>query len=117
MTRQFIQSALISGMIILLLVQAAPSQTTLTIKVKGGDPAKAVKGAQVHIENDEVHPQFRQDRRTKKNGCITIHSVPPGKYRVQITANGWETFGNLYAVNQSQQEIEINLTRQRITTK
>ena len=49
------------------------------------------------------------ETKTDQEGFTRIPSIPQGKIQVQIIASGYQTFGQLFAVNQPEQTIEIRM--------
>ena len=51
----------------------------------------------------------RWELRTNQEGVARIPTIPQGKVRIQIIAKGYQTFGQIFEVNQEQQDIAIKL--------
>ena len=47
--------------------------------------------------------------RTNQEGLAKVPSMPQGKVRIQITAKGYQTFGQIFDVDQNEKTIEIKL--------
>ena len=46
---------------------------------------------------------------TNQDGVAKLPPIPQGKVRVQVIAKGYQTFGNVYELNQDEQTIEIKV--------
>ena len=66
----------------------------LTIVVTGGEEKKPIDGASVYQE-----------------GVCHVPVIPPGKFLVQVIAEGWKTYGEYYDASQTEQTINITLAR------
>jgi hypothetical protein len=47
--------------------------------------------------------------RTNQDGEVSPPSIPQGKIRVQVIAAGYQTFGEIYDVQEPEKSIEVNL--------
>lgn len=47
--------------------------------------------------------------RTNQEGIAKLPALPQGKVRIQVTAKGYQTFGQMYDLNQETQTIEVKL--------
>jgi hypothetical protein len=88
----------------------------LTIVVTGGDEKKPIDSASVYIRYVEEHKHGRDKKiemnlKTNQSGVCHVPVVPPGKFIVQVIAEGWKTYGEYYDVNQTEQTINISLVR------
>ena len=81
--------------------------TNLRIQVTGGEPEKPVGGANVHVESETEDQTF--DVRTNDAGVAKVSKVPRGRVLIQVTADGWKTFGQRYELNKEEQTIKITL--------
>jgi hypothetical protein len=88
----------------------------LTIVVTGGDEKKPVDSASVYVRYVEQRKiskdkKIEMNLKTNQSGVCHVPVVPPGKFVVQVIADGWKTYGEYYDLNQSEQTININLAR------
>jgi len=88
----------------------------LTIVVTGGEDKKPVENASVYLRYVEEHKHGRDKKiemnlKTSQSGVCHAPVIPPGKFVVQVIADGWKTYGEYYDVNQAEQTININLVR------
>lgn len=88
----------------------------LTIVVTGGEEKKPVDGASVYVRYVEER-KIRKDKKiemnlkTNQEGICHVPVIPPGKFLVQVIAEGWKTYGEYYDVSQTDQTINITLAR------
>ncbi|HEY2646796.1 MAG TPA: hypothetical protein VGI34_07465 [Candidatus Acidoferrales bacterium] len=95
---------------------AASKDVKLTIVVTGGEDKKPIDSASVYVRYVEEHKHTRDKKiemnlKTNQSGVCHAPIVPPGKFVVQVIADGWKTYGEYYDLNQSEQTININLVR------
>jgi hypothetical protein len=88
----------------------------LTIVVTGGDEKKPVDSASVYIRYVEEHKlgkdkKIEMNLKTNQSGVCHVPVIPPGKFVIQVIADGWKTYGEYYDVNQAEQTINITLVR------
>ncbi|MEO8662513.1 MAG: carboxypeptidase-like regulatory domain-containing protein [Bryobacteraceae bacterium] len=95
---------------------AAPPMTKLRVEVHSPSD-KPVERASVivrFIEGRSVVKLGKQIRtnwelKTNQDGVAVIPPIPQGKIRVQIIAKNYQTFGQVYEVNEEEKTIEIKL--------
>jgi Carboxypeptidase regulatory-like domain len=94
---------------------AAPPTTQLSIHVltPGGKPldrasviVKFVSGS-VPLKIKKFRTQW--ETKTDQDGFARISSIPQGKVQIQIIAANYQTFGQLFDVDQDEKTIEIKL--------
>jgi hypothetical protein len=88
----------------------------LTIVVTGGEEKKPVDSASVYVRYVEEHKHGKDKKiemnlKTNQEGVCHVPVIPPGKFVVQVIAEGWKTYGEYYELNQSVQTINIALVR------
>jgi hypothetical protein len=88
----------------------------LTIVVTGGDEKKPIDSASVYVRYVEEHKHGKDKKiemnlKTNQSGVCHVPVIPPGKFLVQVIAEGWKTYGEYYDVNQVDQTISITLAR------
>lgn len=88
----------------------------LTIVVTGGEEKKPIGSASVYVRYVEER-KLRKDKKiemnlkTNQEGVCHVPVIPPGKFLVQVIAEGWKTYGEYYDVSQTDQTINIALVR------
>lgn len=88
----------------------------LTIVVTGGEDKKPIDSASVYVRYVEEHKHGKDKKiemnlKTNQSGVCHVPVIPPGKFVVQVIADGWKTYGEYYDVNQTEQTINITLVR------
>lgn len=99
----------------------------LAAKKKASDPLSTLNFVVVRDENDKpvrnaavvMHPvdedgnQVRAGMELKTNpeGKASYEGVPYGKLRIQVLANGFQTYGGDYSVSEPNMDITIKLKR------
>ena len=97
-------------------VDSDSNDVRLTIVVTGGEDKKPVDSASVYVRYVEEHKHGRDKKiemnlKTNQSGVCHVPVLPPGKFLVQVIADGWKTYGEYYDVNQTDQTINIMLVR------
>jgi hypothetical protein len=97
-------------------VDAVAQDVRLTIVVTGGEDKKPVDSASVYIRYVEEHKHGKDKKiemnlKTNQSGVCHVPVIPPGKFLVQVIADGWKTYGEYFDVNQTEQTISISLVR------
>ena len=88
----------------------------LTIVVTGGEEKKPVDGASVYVRYVEERKigkdkKIEMNLKTNQEGICHVPVIPPGKFLVQVIAEGWKTYGEYYDKTQTEQTINITLVR------
>lgn len=95
---------------------AGPKDARLTIVVTGGEEKKPVDSASVYVRFVEEHKHGRDKKiemnlKTNQEGVCHVPVIPPGKFVIQVIADGWKTYGEVYDISQTEQTINITLAR------
>jgi hypothetical protein len=95
---------------------AASNDGRLTIVVTGGEDKKPIDSASVYVRYVEEHKHGRDKKvemnlKTNQSGVCHVPVIPPGKFLIQVIAEGWKTYGEYYDINQAEQTINITLVR------
>ncbi len=88
----------------------------LTIVVTGGEDKKPIDSASVYVRYVEERKlgkdkKIEMNLKTNQSGVCHVPVIPPGKFVVQVIAEGWKTYGEYYDINQTDQTINITLVR------
>ena len=88
----------------------------LTIVITGGEDKKPIDSASVYVRFVEEHKHGKDKKiemnlKTNQSGVCHVPVIPPGKFLVQVIAEGWKTYGEYYDINQTEQTINITLAR------
>ena len=86
----------------------------LTIVVTGGEEKKPIDGASVYVRYVEERKigkdkKIEMNLKTNQEGICHVPVIPPGRFLVQVIAEGWKTYGEYYDMNQTEQTINITL--------
>jgi hypothetical protein len=108
---------LIAGvMVVGVSLLAAAEMTTLTVEVKtpSGNPVdrasvivKFVKGRAKMKLGKKILKTW--ETRTNQEGVVKVPPIPQGTIQVQVIAKGYQTFGQLFEVDEEQKTIEVKL--------
>ncbi len=95
---------------------AGSKDVRLTIVVTGGEDKKPIDSASVYVRYVEEHKHGKDKKiemnlKTNQSGVCHVPVIPPGKFIVQVIADGWKTYGEYYDINQTEQTINISLVR------
>ncbi|HEY3442186.1 MAG TPA: carboxypeptidase-like regulatory domain-containing protein [Paludibaculum sp.] len=112
---------LLAGFSLLLLalpgvVLADPPMTTIRIEVKTYSD-KPIDRASVIVKFVEGRDYIKLGKKiqtswqlkTNQEGLAKIPAVPQGKIQVQVIAKGYQTFGQVFEVNEAERTIEVKL--------
>ncbi len=88
----------------------------LTIVVTGGEEKKPIDGASVYVRYVEQRKiakdkKIEMNLKTNQEGVCHVPVIPPGRFLVQVIAEGWKTYGEYYDASQTEQTINITLAR------
>jgi len=95
---------------------SASKDVRLTIVVTAGEDKKPVDGASVYVRFVEERKlgkdkKVEMNLKTNQSGICHVPVLPPGKFAIQVIAEGWKTYGEYYDINQAEQTINITLVR------
>lgn len=89
-------------------------QSSLSFVVLKDDSGKPIRNAAVVLHPVGQHGKQAKsgfELKSDNDGKTHFDGIPYGTWRVQVIADGFQTFGNDYNVNQAEQEITIRLKR------
>ena len=98
-----------------LEVQAADmTKLNITVKTRSGKPVdrasvivRFVEGRSIVKLGKAIRTTF--ELRTNQDGEAKIPTIPQGKIRIQVIAKNYQTFGQIFDVDQEEKDIEIKL--------
>jgi len=100
----------------LSLIAAAPTSTRLTVTVNSVDTGKPIDRASVIIRfrhglNPVKMKKILTSWETKTNqmGSVTVPEIPMGEVTIQVIADHYQTFGDVYELTMPEQTIPIKL--------
>ena len=90
------------------------TQINIVVKTQGGKPVdrasvvvKFVQGHSIVKLGKAIKTTF--ELRTNQDGEARIPAIPQGKIQVQIIAKGFQTFGQIFDVNEEEKTLEITV--------
>lgn len=97
-----------------LLLADDRSRIKFDIKNKEGKPVDRAAVIVKFLEGRSIvklgkKNAMQWELRTNQMGQVSMPSIPQGKVRVQVIAKGYQTFGDVFEVNQEEQTIPIVL--------
>ena len=90
------------------------TKLNIVVKKQSGAPVdraavvvRFVQGRSIAKLGKHVRTQY--EVRTNQEGEVRIPSIPQGKIRIQVIASGFQTFGDIFDVDEQEKTIEIKL--------
>jgi hypothetical protein len=125
MTKQLTRNILLVSISVLVLIPCAsfsqepapPAKhqknnvTKLHVAVTVGDESEPVSGADVFVKSEDEDTPFDRTVRTDRRGAVNFARVPRVRILIQVTADGYKTFGDHYDLTQESQTIAIKLEK------
>jgi hypothetical protein len=108
--------ALALCLIFMATVVAGPPLTTLRVEVKTHQD-KPIERASVIVTFVEGRDYMKLGKKiyipfelkTNMEGVAKIPPIPQGKIKVQVIAKGYQTFGEIFEVNETERTVEVKL--------
>jgi hypothetical protein len=104
---------------LLLLASMTASAADMTklevvVKTQSGKPVDRASVIVKFVEGRSVVKLGKQIRttwemKTNQEGEVKIPEIPQGKIQVQIIAKGYQTYGQIHEINESEKTLEIKL--------
>jgi hypothetical protein len=98
------------------LTLSAGSGTRLTVQVHSADTGKPIDRASVVINfKHGLNPVKMKkmltnwETKTSQEGTVTVPEIPMGEVTIQVIAQHYQTFGDVYELTMPQQTIAIKL--------
>ncbi len=96
------------------LADAPMTRLNIVVKKQSGAPVdraavivRFVEGRSIVKLGKKIRTQY--ELRTNQEGEVRIPTIPQGKIRIQVIAHGFQTFGQVFEVNEEEKTIEIKL--------
>ena len=111
------RTALVVFLILCSLPLIGGQQTRLTVQVTAADTGKPIDRASVVVNfRHGLNVNMRKiltnwETKTNQLGSVSIPSMPQGEITVQVIAANFQTFGDVYQLNEPEQTISIKLNR------
>jgi hypothetical protein len=99
-----------------LTLGAAMPQTKLTVQVSAAETGRMIEGASVivrfrpgskKIKLNNVRTSW--ETKTNQQGSVSIPEIPQGQVAIQVIAQHYQTFGDLFQLDQTEQTITVKL--------
>ena len=109
--------AISAAVLVVLVVMAALPQDEsaalkfLVIRDYNGKPVRNASVVMHPVEKNGKQSRGGLQIKTDPDGKASFDGVPYGKLRVQVLAQGFQTFGDDYDVNKPEMEITIRMKR------
>jgi hypothetical protein len=94
----------------------APTATRLTVQVNSTDTGKPIDRASVIIRfRHGLNPvkmkkiQTSWETKTNQMGSVTVPEIPMGEVTIQIIAQHYQTFGDVFQLTMPEQTVAIKL--------
>jgi hypothetical protein len=98
------------------LIAADASGTRLTVTVNSADTGKPIDRASVIIRfRHGLNPvkmkkiQTTWETKTNQMGSVTVPAIPMGEVTIQVIADHYQTFGDVFQLTMPEQTIPIKL--------
>ena len=92
--------------------------TKLTVQVNSADTGKPINRASVIIRfRHGLNPvkmkkiQTNWETKTSQEGTVSVPEIPMGQVTIQVIAENYQTFGDVYELTMPEQTIGIKLNR------
>jgi hypothetical protein len=109
-------AALLWALTVVALWAAPETKITVVVKTLAGRP---VDRAEVILrwKANAKHPRASFARnirtqfesRTSQDGNVTFPGVPQGSIQIQVNAKGYQTFGQIYDIDDEEKTVEVKL--------
>jgi hypothetical protein len=109
-----LSAALISAALMASDKKDEGPQSALSFVVLKDDTGKPIRNAAVVLHPVGQHGKQAKsgfELKSDNDGKTHFDGIPYGTWRVQVIANGFQTFGDDYNINQPAQEITVRLKR------
>jgi hypothetical protein len=97
-----------------LRADAPMTKLNITVKTASGRPIDRASVVVRFLEGRSIaklgrHVRTTFEIRTNQEGEARIPEIPQGKIRIQVIAKGYQTFGDVFTVNEEEKDIPIVL--------
>jgi len=107
---------LLAALTAVALWGAAETKITVVVKTLAGRPIDRAEVI-LHWNANPKHPRnsfaknlrTQFESRTDQDGHVSFPGVPQGNIRIQVNAHGYQTFGQIYDIDEEEKTVEIKL--------
>jgi hypothetical protein len=110
------RKVVIAALLLFALTLSAGSGTRLTVQVNAADTGKPIDRASVIVKfRHGLNPVKMKkiitnwETKTSQMGSVTIPEIPMGEITIQVIAQHYQTFGDVYQLTTPEQTIAIKL--------
>lgn len=110
------RKVIIAALLLFALTLSAGSGTRLTVQVNAADTGKPIDRASVIVKfRHGLNPVKMKkiitnwETKTSQMGSVTIPEIPMGEITIQVIAQNYQTFGDVYQLTTPEQTIAIKL--------
>ncbi len=83
----------------------------LVVRDESGKPIRNAAVVMHPVSDDGKQERSGMELKTDADGKISYDGVPYGKLRIQVLANGFQTYGEDYSIDQPDMDITIKMKR------
>jgi hypothetical protein len=115
---RFFRGLLLPGAVLLSFAATIP-QTKLTVQVSAAETGRKLEGASVVVRFKANASQAKAikvnklrtawETKTNQDGNVSIPEIPMGTIEIQVIAQHYQTFGNVFELNQPEQTVTVKL--------
>ena len=112
--RTLLVPAVLAAALAVSALAAPMTKITIVIKNQSGKPVDRasvivnfIQGHSIVKLGKAVHTSY--ELRSNQEGEATIPSIPQGKIKVQVIAKGFQTFGQVFEVNEEEKTLDVTL--------
>ena len=106
----------IAGLLLVSLIVFGGSGTRLTVQINSADTGKPIDRASVIVKfRHGLNPVKMKkmitnwETKTSQQGAVTIPEIPMGEVTIQVIADHYQTFGDVFELTMPEQTIAIKL--------
>jgi hypothetical protein len=110
------RTVLFASFLLFALTLSAGSGTRLTVQVNAVDTGKPIDRASVIVKfRHGLNPVKMKkmitnwETKTSQQGTVTIPEIPMGEVTIQVIAQHFQTFGDVFQLTEPEQTIQIKL--------
>ena len=106
--------AVLLGAAVAFAGDAPMTKLNITVKTQSGRPLDRASVVVRFVEGHSIVKLGKAIRttyevRTNQDGVAKIPEIPQGKIRIQVIAKGYQTFGQIFDVTETEKDIPITL--------
>ena len=112
--RRILAASVLCAVALMPLAAADMTKIRVEVRTLGGKPVDRASVRIQFVEGRSVAKLGKKiikswEMRTNQDGVAKIPELPQGKMLVQVTAKGYQTYGETVEINEEQKTIEVKL--------